>query len=269
MIGETALVLAEIAASNEPLPARAQAMLTSIEQLIPFDSAWVALAEPQAWSYTSVASTALDGKTLDHLAGPVAAHDIELAGANRVRPADEPVRSPVSGRDAPDLGRVSPSGRVPRRPRRRALRARAPFDRTSHAAVQRSDPTDRPDPGPVGGTDPAPRRGGRPDALCTRNGAAGCARDCGRDPHRERRCRPITGSSTIPCSLPTPRSSASRDRRSSTGGCRRRSSGPAVREGVPRLRPGDRGDRTRRARNRVRGNRAPVACRAATRVDGP
>ena len=90
MIGETALVLAEIAASNEPLPARAQAMLASIEQLIPFDSAWVALAEPQAWSYTSVASTALDGKTLDHLAGPVAAHDIELAGANRVRPPMSP-----------------------------------------------------------------------------------------------------------------------------------------------------------------------------------
>lgn len=90
MTEETALVLAEIAASNEPIPARAHAMLASIGQTIPFDGAWIALAEPHGWGYTSIASIAIDRKTLAHLSGPVMARDIELAGADRIGPPMSP-----------------------------------------------------------------------------------------------------------------------------------------------------------------------------------
>ena len=54
------LELAEIAGSTGPLPERAQEMLGSLRRLVPFDAAWLALADPMSSSYTSLASTDLD-----------------------------------------------------------------------------------------------------------------------------------------------------------------------------------------------------------------
>lgn len=90
MIENAALEFAEIAASNEQPAARAQQMLASIHDLVPFDGAWIATAEPHGWGYSSLANIALDGTTLGHLSGPVTAHDIEIAGADRVRPPMSP-----------------------------------------------------------------------------------------------------------------------------------------------------------------------------------
>jgi hypothetical protein len=64
------LELAEIADSTRPLAERAQEMLERLRRLVPFDAAWLALADPMSSSFTSVASTDLDDATLQYLSGP-------------------------------------------------------------------------------------------------------------------------------------------------------------------------------------------------------
>jgi hypothetical protein len=54
------LELAEIADSTGSLSERAQQMLERLRHLVPFDAAWLALADPMSSSYTSLASTDLD-----------------------------------------------------------------------------------------------------------------------------------------------------------------------------------------------------------------
>ena len=54
------LELAEIADSTGPLPGRAQELLAELRRLVPFDAAWLALADPMRSSYTSVGGTDLD-----------------------------------------------------------------------------------------------------------------------------------------------------------------------------------------------------------------
>ncbi|MGY1830248.1 response regulator transcription factor [Geodermatophilus sp. SYSU D01180] len=84
---ETAgLELAEVAASTSPLPQRSEEMVQSLRRLVPFDAAWLALAEPMSSSYTCVASTDLDHRALEYLGGPKMAHDIEVTGTDRARP---------------------------------------------------------------------------------------------------------------------------------------------------------------------------------------
>ncbi|MGT2426102.1 hypothetical protein [Amnibacterium kyonggiense] len=90
MTEEIALALADVAASTEPLAARAEALLVALRRTVPFDGAWVALADPMGCGYSSLASIALDDRTLAHLSGPVMAHDIEVAGTDRVRPPMSP-----------------------------------------------------------------------------------------------------------------------------------------------------------------------------------
>lgn len=89
-----ALELNEIAASSEPLPDRAEALLVALGHAVPFDGAWMALADPQHNSYVSLASVDLDPATVDFLSGPMNARDIELTGTNRWRP-------PLSASDLP------------------------------------------------------------------------------------------------------------------------------------------------------------------------
>src|SRR3954449_6336908 len=85
-----ALRLAEIAAGPERLTERAHALLVELGRHVPFDAAWMALAEPLGTGYTSLASTSLDQRTVEFLSGPKNAQDIEVTGANRARPPLSP-----------------------------------------------------------------------------------------------------------------------------------------------------------------------------------
>ena len=99
MTGSGSAQLAEIAARPGPVHERAQAMLDELHHHIPFDGAWMALAEPDGAGYTSLASTDLDGPSLRYLSGPQMAHDIELSGADRDGPPTSLSDLPSSARD--------------------------------------------------------------------------------------------------------------------------------------------------------------------------
>src|SRR4051794_10914417 len=88
------LELAEIATSTDPLPERSQELLASLRRLVPFDAAWLALADPMSSSYTSLASTDLDHGALDYLSGPQTAHDIEVTQTDRPPPPLSPPAPP-------------------------------------------------------------------------------------------------------------------------------------------------------------------------------
>jgi len=101
-MNETAgLELAEVAASTSPLPQRSQEMLQHLRRLVPFDAAWLALADPMSSSYASLAGTDLDEGTLEYLSGPETAHDIEVAQANRACPPMSPSDLPIPAEDLP------------------------------------------------------------------------------------------------------------------------------------------------------------------------
>src|SRR3954453_17544907 len=95
------LELAEIADSASPLPERAQGMLERLRRLVPFDAAWLALADPMSSSYTSLASPDLDEATLRYLAGPQMARDIEATHADRRRPPLSPSDLPYPASELP------------------------------------------------------------------------------------------------------------------------------------------------------------------------
>src|SRR4051812_25370814 len=80
------LALAEAAVSTAPLPERSQEMLRALRGLVPFDAAWLALADPMSSRYSSLAGTDLDDGVLEYLSGPETAHDIEATGTDRSRP---------------------------------------------------------------------------------------------------------------------------------------------------------------------------------------
>ena len=88
------LELAEIADSTGPLSERAQEMLERLRRLVPFDAAWLALADPMGSGYTSLASTDLDERTLQYLSGP------EDGARHRGDPPDRG-RPPLSPSDLP------------------------------------------------------------------------------------------------------------------------------------------------------------------------
>jgi DNA-binding CsgD family transcriptional regulator len=94
MEARPSLELGAIADSSSPLPERAQGMLERLRRLVPFDAAWLALADPMSSSYTCVASAALDESTLQYLSDPTMAHDIEVTHT-------DPARPPLSPSDLP------------------------------------------------------------------------------------------------------------------------------------------------------------------------
>jgi DNA-binding CsgD family transcriptional regulator len=103
--------LTEIAASAEPLPERAQALLGALRRLVPFDGAWIALADPPSRSYTLLASTDLDDSTLEYLSGPNMARGIEATGTNRARPPLSPSDLPYPVAELPTwAGCLVPAG---------------------------------------------------------------------------------------------------------------------------------------------------------------
>jgi DNA-binding CsgD family transcriptional regulator len=86
MTEDAILRLAEIADSPGRLPERAQQLLVELGRHVPFDSAWIALAKPMGSGFASMASTSLDEATVEYLAGPTAAREIEAVGASRPGP---------------------------------------------------------------------------------------------------------------------------------------------------------------------------------------
>jgi DNA-binding CsgD family transcriptional regulator len=98
---DPSLELAEIAASAEPLPERAHALLRALRRVVPFDGAWLALADPLGTGYTSLASAELDDPTIAFLSGPLMARDIEVTGANRPQPPVSPSDLPYPAEDLP------------------------------------------------------------------------------------------------------------------------------------------------------------------------
>src|SRR3954454_11914295 len=95
------LELAEIADSTSPLSERTQQMLERLHSIVPFDAAWLALADPMSSSYTSLASTDLDERTLQYLSGPEMAHDIEVTHTARGRPPLSPSDLPYPAAELP------------------------------------------------------------------------------------------------------------------------------------------------------------------------
>ncbi len=93
------LELAEIADSTSPRPQRSQDMLQSLRRLVPFDAAWLAIADPLSSSYACVASTDLDERTLQYLSGPTMAHDIEVTHTDPARPPLSPSDLPYPAAD--------------------------------------------------------------------------------------------------------------------------------------------------------------------------
>jgi DNA-binding CsgD family transcriptional regulator len=95
------LELTEIAVSSEPLPRRAEALLGALGRVVPFDSAWLALADPYHPCYTSLARADLADSTLAFLAGPSHARDIEVAGTHRATLPVSPSDLPYPAEDLP------------------------------------------------------------------------------------------------------------------------------------------------------------------------
>src|SRR3954469_2467986 len=94
--------LARIAASSAPLPERARALLAALRSVVPFDAAWIALADPLRSSYSSLAASAdLDAGVVDFLSGPLMAHDIEVTGTDRDRPPLSPSDLPYAAEELP------------------------------------------------------------------------------------------------------------------------------------------------------------------------
>jgi DNA-binding CsgD family transcriptional regulator len=96
---ENKLLLAEIAASAGTTDGRARDMLEVLHRVVPFDAAWMALADPMSSSYTSLASTDLDDGALEYLGGPRMAYDIEVTGTDRARPPLSPSDLPYPATD--------------------------------------------------------------------------------------------------------------------------------------------------------------------------
>jgi hypothetical protein len=76
-------------------------MLDGLRRLVPFDAAWLALADPMRSGYGSLASADLDEGIGQYLSGPQNAHDIEVTQANRARPPMSPSDLPYPVSDLP------------------------------------------------------------------------------------------------------------------------------------------------------------------------
>ena len=93
--------LLEIASSPAPLPEQARDSLQWLASWVPFDAAWLALADSRSQVYTTVGSTGLDGSVLDYLGRPAMAQEIELTGLHRNRPPVSVAELPVAVDELP------------------------------------------------------------------------------------------------------------------------------------------------------------------------
>ena len=100
--GATAgLEMAEIAASADPLPRRAEQLLAVLRRYIPFDSGWLALADPQHPRYTTLAGADLADGTRAFFESPQQAHDIEAVGLHGPAPPLDPSDLPYPVEELP------------------------------------------------------------------------------------------------------------------------------------------------------------------------
>lgn len=105
------LLLAETAAAAGPTSERAQALLAALRRVVPFDGAWLALADPLGHGYHSLASVDLDGPVVEFLSGPLMARDIEVTGTDRSRPPLSPSDLPYPAEELPTWAEcLIPSG---------------------------------------------------------------------------------------------------------------------------------------------------------------
>jgi DNA-binding CsgD family transcriptional regulator len=95
------LELAEIAASADPLPRRAEQLLAVLRRYIPFDSGWLALADPQHPRYTTLASADLADGTRAFFESPQQARDIEAVGLHGPAPPLDPSDLPYPVEELP------------------------------------------------------------------------------------------------------------------------------------------------------------------------
>src|SRR3954469_56961 len=95
------LDVAEIAASSFALPRRAEQMLTVLRRLVPFDGAWLALADPHHPRYTTAAAADLADSTLTFFTSPQQARDIEATGTDRALPPLSPSDLPFPAEELP------------------------------------------------------------------------------------------------------------------------------------------------------------------------
>jgi DNA-binding CsgD family transcriptional regulator len=99
--GVAGLDLAEIAASSLPLPRRAEQMLTVLRRVIPFDGAWLALADPHHPRYATAAAADLADSILAFFTSPQQARDIEATGTDRALPPRSPSDLPFPVEELP------------------------------------------------------------------------------------------------------------------------------------------------------------------------
>src|SRR4051795_11298055 len=95
------LDVAEIAASSLALPRRAEQMLTVLRRLVPFDGAWLALADPHHPRYATAAAADLADSTLTFFTSPQQARDIEATGTDRALPPLSPSDLPFPVEELP------------------------------------------------------------------------------------------------------------------------------------------------------------------------
>jgi DNA-binding CsgD family transcriptional regulator len=103
--------LAEVATSTDPLPRRAAALLEVLRRDLPFDGAWLALADPHGSGFVNLASTDLDESTVSFLSGPRTAQDMLMAGTHRNAAPRSPGDLPVPVAELPTWAEcLSPAG---------------------------------------------------------------------------------------------------------------------------------------------------------------
>ncbi|WP_298455878.1 response regulator transcription factor [uncultured Cellulomonas sp.] len=108
--GADELLLAETAAATTTSD-RAQALLEVLRRTVPFDAAFLAIADPLAEGYRSLVTVDLDAPAVEFLSGPQIAHDIEVTGTDRKRPPLGPSDLPYPAEELPTWAEcLIPSG---------------------------------------------------------------------------------------------------------------------------------------------------------------
>jgi DNA-binding CsgD family transcriptional regulator len=95
------LLLAETATSAGTTSERAQALLGVLRRVVPFEGAWLALADPLGHGYHSLASVDLDVPTVEFLSGPLTARDDAVTGTDRACPPLSPPDLPSPAEELP------------------------------------------------------------------------------------------------------------------------------------------------------------------------
>ncbi|QJY44796.1 response regulator transcription factor [Pseudonocardia broussonetiae] len=110
------LLLAETATSPGSTSERAQALLEVLRRVVPFDGAWLALADPLGRGYHSLASVDVDVPTVEHLSGALMSRKVGCvhptsAPPELPHPPEELPSTPFAFHEALALALFAPSGR--------------------------------------------------------------------------------------------------------------------------------------------------------------